>query len=174
LPLIGPTRSAARRASVASTEVSKVLCEYIVPHDHEQNELLAHATFGLFFRALLMAGTVGTLVTRRLGPAVLTSIWAALIASLCWFILLLVYYLAFLDTPQEARVLEIDQVIADHQRHLQKGGTQDLRTFIYIDLMSSGFFHSLLTPLLAVPLGALGGLGAKIGLWLGRCQERVG
>ena len=29
---------------------------------------------------------------------------------------------AFLDTPQEARFLEIDQIIADHQRHLQKGG----------------------------------------------------
>ena len=57
--------------------------------------------------------------------------WAALIASLCWFILLLVHYSALLDTPQEARFLEIDQVIADHQRHLQKGGTNNLNIFIY-------------------------------------------
>jgi hypothetical protein len=64
-------------------------------------------------------------------------------------------------------------VIADFQRHLQKGGTQDLRTFIYNDYMGGGFFHSLLAPLLAVPLGALGGLGVKVGLWLGRCKERV-
>ena len=135
--------------------------------------LLAYATFGLFFFALLVAGAVGTLFTRRLGLGVLTSVWAALIASLCWFILLLVYYFAFLNTPQEARFLEIDQVIADHQRHLQNGGTQDLRAFIYNDFMGGGFFHSLLAPLLAVPLGALGGLGAKVGLWLGRSKERV-
>jgi hypothetical protein len=151
-------------AAVGGMFALSMLCEYVVPHNHKQNVLLACATFGLFFLALLMAGTVGTLVTRRLGLGVLTSVWAALIASLCWFILLLAYYFAFLDTPQEARFLEIDQVIADHQRHLQKGGTQDLRTFIYNDYMGGGFFHSLLGPLLAVPLGALGGLGAKVAL----------
>jgi hypothetical protein len=150
-----------------------MLCEYIVPHDHQQNVLLTLATFGLFFVALLVAGAVGTLVTRRMGLGVLTSVWTALIASLCWFILLLVYYFAFLNTPQEARFLEIDQVIGDHQRHLQKGGTQDLRAFIYNDYLGGGFFHSLLAPLLAVPLGALGGLGAKVGLWLTGCKQRV-
>ena len=150
-----------------------MLCEYIVPHPHEQNVLLAYGTFGLFFLALLVAGAVGTLVTRRLGLGVLASVWAALIASVCWFILLLVYYFAFLNTPQEARFLEIDQVIADFQRHLQKGGTQDLRAFIYNDFMGGWFFHSLLAPLLAVPLSLLGGLGAKVGLWLGRSKERV-
>jgi hypothetical protein len=161
-------------AAVGGMFAISMLCEYIVPHDHEQNVLLAYATFGLFFFALVAAGAVGTLVTRRLGLGVLTSVWTALIASLCWFILLLTYYFAFLNTPQEARFLEIDQVIADHQRHLQKGGTQDLRTFIYNDLMGGGFFHSLLVPLLAVPLGALGGLGAKVSLWLGRRKERAG
>jgi hypothetical protein len=160
-------------AAVGGLFAISMLCEYIVPHDHEQNVRLAFATFGLFFLALLVAGAVGTLVTRRLGLGVLTSVWAALIASLCWFILLLVSYFAFLNTPQEARFLEIDQVIADHQRHLQKGGTQDLRAFIYNDYMGGGFFHSLLAPLLAVPLGALGGLGAKVGLWLGRYKKRV-
>ena len=150
-----------------------MLCEYLVPHNQVQNVKLAFATFGLFFFALLVAGAVGTVFTRRLVLGILTSVWAALIASLCWFILLLVIYFAFLNTPQEARFLEIDQVIADHQRHLQRGGTQDLRTFIYNDLMGGGFFHSLLAPLLAVPLGALGGLAAKVGLWLGRAKERV-
>jgi hypothetical protein len=160
-------------AAVGGVFAISMLCEYTVPHDHEQNVLLAYGTFGLFFFALLVAGAAGTLVTRRLGLGVLTSVWAALIASLCWFILLLAYYFAFLDTPQEARFLEIDQVIADHQRHLQKGGTLDLRAFIYSDYMGGGFFHSLLAPLLAVPLGALGGLGVKFGLWLGRCKESV-
>jgi hypothetical protein len=151
-----------------------MLCEYIVPHEHEQNVVLALATFGLFFLVLLVAGAVGTLCTRRLRLGVLTSVWAALIASLWWFILLLLYYFAFLNTPQEARFLEIDQVFADHQRHLQNGGTQDLRAFIYNDFMGGGFFHSLLAPLLAVPLGALGGLGAKVALWLGRHRRDDG
>ena len=60
---------------------------------------------------------------KRLAPAIL---WLALIASLCWFILLLLYNVAFLDTPQEARFLEIDQIIADDQRHLQRRGAQEL------------------------------------------------
>jgi hypothetical protein len=161
-------------AAVGGVFAISMLCEYIVPHNHEQNALLASATFVLFFLALLAAGAAGTLFTRRFGLGVLTSVWAALIASLCWFILLLVYYFAFLNTAQEARFLEIDQVIADHQRHLRKGGTQDLRAFIYNDFMGGGFFHSLLAPLLAVPLSAVGGLGAKVGLWLGRSKERVG
>jgi len=160
-------------AAVGGMFAISMLGEYLVPHDHEQNALLAYATFGLFFLALLAAGAVGTLFTRRLGLGVLTAVWAALIASLCWFILLLVYYFAFLNTPQEARFLELDQVIADHQRHLRKGGSQDLRAFIYNDFMGGGFFHSLLAPLLAVPLSTLGGLGAKVGLWLARSRERV-
>jgi hypothetical protein len=161
-------------AGVGGMFAISMLCEYVVPHSHEQNVLLAFATFGLFFLTLLVAGAVGTLFTRRLGLGVLTSVWAALIASLCWFILLLVYYFAFLNTPQEARFLEIDQVIADHQRHLQRGGTEDLRTFVYNDYMGGGFFHSLLGPMLAVPHGALGGWAAKVGLWLWRLKEGAG
>jgi hypothetical protein len=161
-------------AAVGGMFALSMLCEYIVPHDHEQNVLLALATFGLFFFVLLVAGSVGTLFTRRLRLGVLTSVWAALIASMCWFILLLFYYFAFLNTPEEARFLEIDQVIADHQRHLQNGGTQDFRAFIYNDFMGGGFFHSLLAPLLAVPLGILGGFGAKVGVWLGRSKQKIG
>ena len=160
-------------AAVGGMFAISMLGEYIVPHNHSENVLLAYATFGLFIFFLLVAGVVGTLFTGRLGLGVLTSVWAALIASLCWFILLLVYYFAFLNTAQEARFLEIDQVIADHQRHLQNGGTQDLRAFIYNDYMGGGFFHSLLAPLLAVPLGVLGGLGTMVGLWLVRSKRRV-
>ena len=161
-------------AAVGGMFAISMLYEYIVPHDQGQNALLAAVTFGLFFLALLVAGAVGTLCTRRLRLGVLTGVWAALIASLCWFILLLLYYFPFFNTPQEARFLEIDQVIADHHRHLQKGGTQDLRAFIYNDFMGAGFFHSLLAPLLAVPLGGLGGLGAKVVLWLGTLRRGGG
>jgi hypothetical protein len=159
-------------AAVGAMFAISMLCEYIVPHDHVQNVQLALTTFGLFFFSFLAAGVVGTLLTGRIGLGVLTSVWVALIGSLCWFILLLVYYFAFLDTPLEARFLEVDQVIADHQRHLQKGGTQDLRAFIYNDYMGGGFFHSLLAPLLAVGFGTLGGLAAKVGLWIWRVRPR--
>src|SRR5262249_43271536 len=100
-------------AAVGRMFAISMLSEYVLRPAPEQNVQLGYVTFGLFFFALLVAGAVGTLVTRRLGLGVLTSAWAALIASLCWFILLLVYYFAFLNTPQEARFLEIDQVIAD-------------------------------------------------------------
>ena len=41
-------------AAVAGMFAISMLCEYLVPHDHEQNVLLAHATFGLFFFPLLV------------------------------------------------------------------------------------------------------------------------
>ena len=46
-------------AAVGGMFAISMLCEYIVPHDHEQNVLLAYATFGLFFFSLLAAGAVG-------------------------------------------------------------------------------------------------------------------
>jgi hypothetical protein len=133
-----------------------MLGEYLVPHDESAGPWIALATFGLFFLLLFTAGFVARLKGLRLRSAHLAAVWAALIASECWFILLLSIYYAFLGTPQEARFLEVDQALADFQR---SGGT-DLRAFIFSDYMGGGFFHSLLAPLLAVPLGFLGGLVA--------------
>jgi hypothetical protein len=135
-----------------------MLCEYLVPHGSKSNERLAWATFGTFFFLLAAAGGVATHQTGRLTSAPPAAVWAALVASQLWFILLLGLYYAFLDTRQEARFLEVDQVIADFERH----GARDLRTFIFEDHMGAGFFHSLLAPLLAVPLSLCGGLVARL------------
>ncbi len=134
-----------------------MLGEYLIPHGEHENVILAIATFGLFFVLLLAAGLFATLESNRLASGPLAAVWAALIASQLWFLLLLAIYHAFVGTAQEARFLEVDQVIADFQRH----GARDLRTFIFEDYMGGGFFHSLLGPLLAVPLGLLGGLVAR-------------
>lgn len=129
--------------------------EYLVPHSEHENVILAMATFGLFFVLLLTAGLFATLESNRLASGPLASVWAALIASQLWFLLLLAIYHAFVGTAQETRFLEVDQVIADFNRH----GARDLRTFIFEDYIGGGFFHSLLGPLFAVPLGFLGALG---------------
>jgi hypothetical protein len=135
-----------------------MLGEYLVPHGERENVMLALATFGLFFLLLFVAGFAAAFETNRLTAAPLAAVWAALIASQLWFILLLAIYYAFVGTPQEARFLEVDQVIADFRR----SGMADLRAFIFGDYMGGGFFHSLLAPLLAVPLGFLGGLVATL------------
>ena len=57
----------------------------------------------------------------------------------------------------------MDQILADFRR----SGATDLRAFIFEDYMGGGFFHSLLGPILAIPLGGLGGLAAKGWLWVG-------
>jgi hypothetical protein len=148
---------------------STMLVEYLVPRTPEQNAWFAVAIFGTFFSLLVVAGFIGTRRKNRLWLGVLTSVWSALIASLIWFILLLAIYYAFLDTTYEARFLETDQVIADFKR----SGMQDLRAFILQDYLGGGFFHSLLGPILAFPLGALGGLTAKaldrLG-WISGCR----
>jgi hypothetical protein len=134
-----------------------MLGEYLVPHDHRQNVLLALATFGFFFLLMFAAGFFATLATRRLLSGPLAACWCALIGSQLWFFLLLSIYYAFVSTPQEARFLVVDQVIADFQR----SGMRDLRAFIFEDYMGGGFYHSLLGPLLSLPLGLFGGLTAK-------------
>jgi hypothetical protein len=145
-----------------------MLGEYLVPHDEAQNVILAKATFGLFFLLLFAAGFSATLATRRATASLPAAVWAALIASQIWFILLLTIYYAFIGTPQEARFLEVDQVIADFHR----SGLRDLRVFIFEDYMGGGFFHSLLGPLLALFVGGLGGLVAKGLLLMGRASRK--
>jgi hypothetical protein len=131
-----------------------MLGEYLVPHDERASMWIGLATFGLFFLLLFIAGLMARLARAPLRSTPLAAVWAAIIASECWFILLLTIYYAFLDTPQETRFLEIDQAIADFQR----SGQTDLRAFLFGDYMGGGFFHSLLAPVLALPLGFLGGL----------------
>jgi hypothetical protein len=135
-----------------------MLGEYLVPHGERAGPWIALATFSLFFLLLFTAGLMARLAGARLRCAPLAAVWAALIASECWFILLLSVYYAFLGTPQEARFLEVDQAIADFQR----SGQADLRAFLFGDYMGAGFFHSLLAPLFAVPLGYLGGLAGTL------------
>jgi hypothetical protein len=146
-----------------------MLVEYLVPHSFKQNEALAKLTFGTFFLLLAVAGAFGTHVTRRLWNGVLTAVWSCLIGSLCWFFLLFTTYYAFLGTSYEERFLEVDQVIADFQR----SGMTDLRAFVIQDYLGGGFFHSLLGPLLAFPLGAVGGLAVRALTGLSRVGGRA-
>jgi len=143
---------------------ASMLAEYLVPHDAPQNARLAMATFGLFFLLLAAAGFSAALAARRAAAGPPAAVWAALIGSQLWFLLLLTIYYAFIGTPQEARFLEVDQVLADFHR----SGMTDLRAFISEDYTGGGFFHSLLGPILAIPLGGLGGLFARGWLWAGR------
>jgi hypothetical protein len=162
-------RQAVRFGSAAGVVFAvSMLGEYVVPRGERENERLAWATFGLFFALLSSAGYFATRQTNRLASGPLAALWVALLASQLWFILLLAFYYAFLETPQEARFLKVDQVLADFERHKAR----DLRTFIFEDYMGAGFFHSVLAPLLALPLGLAGGFLARLVFWLG-ARERV-
>jgi hypothetical protein len=145
-----------------------MLGERLVPHDERQNAMIGIGTFGLFFLLLIVAGFSAALTTRRARAGPLAAVLAALIASQLWFILSLAMYYAFIGTAQEARFLEVDQILADFRRN----GGSDLRAFIFEDFMGGGFFHSLLAPLLSLPLGLLGGLVAKAILLVSRPARR--
>jgi hypothetical protein len=100
-----------------------MLGEYLIPHDNHEGKVVALGVFGSLFTILFAAGVAGTLATRRMTTGALTGFWSALIASQLWVLFLLLVYLAFLGTPEEARFLEVDQVIADFER----SGQRDLR-----------------------------------------------
>jgi len=147
-----------------------MLGEYLVPHDGRQGELVALTVFGVFFAVLFAAGFSGTRSTRRVSTGAFAGFWSALIASQLWVFFLFATYLFFLETPQEARFLEVDQVIADFVR----SGKTDLRVFIFGDYTGAAFFHSLLGAILGLLLGGLGGLAAwpLTGKWIEHAQRR--
>ena len=76
-----------------------MLGEYLVPHDESAGPWIALATFGLFFLLLFTAGFVARLKGLGLRSTPVAAVWAAVIASECWFILLLGIYYTFLGTP---------------------------------------------------------------------------
>jgi hypothetical protein len=135
---------------------SSMLGEYLIPHDNDAGKVVALGVFGSFFALLFAAGVSGTLATGRVATGALAGFWTALIASELWVLFLLAIYLGFLGTPQEARFLEVDQVLADFER----SGQPDLRAFIFGDYMGAVFFHSLLGAIFGLLLGGLGGWAA--------------
>jgi hypothetical protein len=150
---------------IGAVFVVEMLLEYLIlPADNTQMGLIE---FGIVFVLLFVAGVRGAQKTELIGLGVLTALWSALIGSLVWFNVVLIIHYLFSGTPQQAQVLHAEGTYADYQR----SGMHDFGAFVMQDLLGAGFFHLLLSPVLAVILGAL---GSFVGKGLVALQSRLG
>lgn len=117
--------------------------------------------FGTVFVLYFASALAGTLRSRSVKNAVLTSVASAFIASLLWVIIVLVIFYVFRGSPRQALVLRAEGDYEDFAR----SGMSDFNAFIMEDFLGGTFFHLLLGPLVAAVLGVLGGLLGKAIAW---------
>lgn len=130
------------------------ILEYILLPGGNLNTKMGYTEFGLTFLIYLFAGLWSVLRTQRYFSSILTSFWCAIIASLIWFIVVLLIYYLFHGTSQQLSVLKGEGDFEDYKQ----SGMTDFNAFIMQDFWGAGFFHLLLGPIIATILGGVGGL----------------
>ncbi|MEO8612514.1 MAG: hypothetical protein ABI690_31750 [Chloroflexota bacterium] len=134
-----------------------ILFGILAPLDSDGNANLGLVEFGGLLVLFVIAGAVGMIRSGSVRGGISSAMWSSMIGTLLWFTVILLTYYLFLNTPQEVRGLQSDQVLADFNR----SGMSDLRAFIMQDYMGGGFFHMLGSPFIAAVLGGFGSLIVK-------------
>lgn len=155
----------AQRAGFAAAAIyaGEILLEYVVqPADNTSWGLVE---FSAVFACYAMAGAGGAARSRRVWPAVQSALWAAAVATLVWYAVLLAATFAFAGTPAQAAVFRAEGDFDDFRR----SGLSDFKVFTLQDLLGAGFFHLLLSPIFAAMLGFSGAAPVRLGqAWRGR------
>ncbi len=134
----------------------EIILEYLLlPAD---NSVYGKVEFGLVFLTYFAAGFASAFRTRSVKNAALTSIAAAVVASLLWLIVLLAIFYVFRGSERQTLVLRAEGDYEDFAR----SRVGDFNVFIMEDFMGATFFHLLLGPVVAGMLGMLGGLLGKL------------
>jgi len=110
-----------------------------------------------------MAGLWVAYQTKSWRYGLLAAIWSAIVASLIWFLAVLLVFYLFNGAPQQAQVFRAEGDDADFAR----SGLADLNAFMMEDFMGAGFYHSLLLPALAAILGSVSAVIGKAAARLG-------
>jgi hypothetical protein len=100
--------------------------------------------------------------THAIRSGILAAVWSALIASLIWVLAVLVVFYLFNGSAQQTQVFQAEGNFEDFAR----SGVKDFNTFVMEDFMGASFFHSLLIPLAAALVGAIGAAAGKGLGWL--------
>jgi hypothetical protein len=129
--------------------VIEILLEYwLLPAD---NTALGLVEYGLVLTLFLIAGLWVAYQTQSWRSGLLAAIWSAVIASLIWFLAVLIVFYLFNGAPQQERIIRAEGNDIDFAR----SGLANLNAFMMEDFMGAGFYHSLLLPALAAILGSV-------------------
>jgi len=135
---------------------SEIVLEYILlPKD---NTTYGFVEFGSVFLIYFLAGLITADQTHSIRNGVFSAIGTAMIATLIWIIFVLGILYLFQGTPQQHQVFQAE---GDYTDFIHSGEVS-FNNFIREDFMGAVFYHSLLGPIIAVILGGIGGILAKV------------
>jgi hypothetical protein len=131
----------------------EIIAEYVLlPGD---NTVFGLVEFGAVFFVFFVAAVWVACRTRRIGFGILASMWSSAIASLVWLGAILTISYLFHGTVRQTYVFQAEGNYDDFAR----SGQTDFDAFIMQDFMGAGFYHLLLSPIVA---GLVGTVGATI------------
>ena len=134
---------------------SEILLEYVIlPKDNTSWGLIE---FGSVFVLYFLSGLFAAYRSKNTKDGIVSAIMSAMLSSVIWFIFVLLTFYIFRGTARQEFVFRAEGDFEDFAR----SGTHDFNTFVMEDFLGAGFFHLLLTPLLAAILGMIGSLSGK-------------
>ncbi len=143
---------------------AEILLEYILLPDSAGNARMGLVEYGTVLILFFVAAFWGARTSGSTRAGLLAAVWAALVASLVWYGLVLLVFYAYHGTPAQAQVMLAEGNLEDFQR----SGMRNFDAFIYQDFLGAGFFHSILVPAAAGIVGLAGGLLGRVTRSLGR------
>jgi hypothetical protein len=162
-PALGRRQPEARKVAIrfgvaaGVVYVAEVALEYaLLPAN---NTAWGVVEFGTVFVLFFMAGASAPWRARRLAPGALSGLWAAMLSAVIWYVAVLSVFYLFRGGERQAAVLRAEGDFDDFRR----SGLSNLQVFLMGDFLGAGFFHLLLSPLIGLLLGSLGGAAALIG-----------
>ena len=148
----------------------EIILEYIILPNNQLIINMGKIEFGLAFLLFSLSGLFMVLLSQKFLAAVLTTFWCSIIASLIWLCVVLIVFYLFFGTAQQHAVLTTE---GDYDDFVRSGMT-DFNAFIIQDFWGAGFFHLLISPIIALILGSLGGLAGLSFLWFYRLIRGFG
>ena len=141
---------------IASTIfASEILLEYVfLPKDNTSWGIIE---FGSIFVSYFLSGLVTTYKSKGIKYGILAAVASAMLSSVAWLLFILLMFYIFRGTVRQETVFMAEGNFEDFAR----SGMSDFNTFVMEDFLGAGFFHLLLSPLLATVLGTVGSLVGK-------------
>lgn len=138
----------------------EILLEYaLLPTDNTKWGL---TEFGGVFAVYFLAGVWAAYRTKSIRDGTRTAVLSAMFSSVIWLIFVLLTFYLFRGTLRQELVFAAEGNFEDFTR----SGMKDFSTFVMEDFLGAGFFHLLLSPLIAAVLGMIGSvLGKGIIKW---------
>jgi len=134
---------------------TEMVAEYVMlPKD---NTVYGYVEFAAVFLIYLSAGALTSYRTKSIKSGIWSAVWAAMISSLIWVVVVLAVFYIFRGTPEQTKVFLAEGNYIDFLRSNEK----NFNIWIMEDFMGAVFYHSLLGPFIALILGFIGGLVSK-------------